>query len=1407
MKYLVKVLVWTIGLMASTAMLLAQTATVAPSTVPKGAYVNGSDGDQQFIQVITYTVGANWASIAAVPDITITLPDSMTVANWNGDANYDDEVWMTELSAATAATVTASATQIFIDITAGVPLAAEIIYITFPVATKDSSTGSQDYAIALDVLTAEATLSFAPSVTYTDTITAFTFSTYYTGNDDATSNLGDVYPAAVQNLTTAAGDFNVMPDVAAALSGATNWFGGLAAPDATDNNGEVYTYIWASQTPGLTRINNMNAHRPFDVTAIPIQPSDFDGDNTVGSPDNAVVKTYQFDGALLDEGYWFFYMTTSATGEWALAFSDSVDVRHWPYFNLATPDAGGGYDYDADNAYTPAGGLVDDAPVWLESGGTIGKDGILVSGNNFGTLEIFWDLQDLDDNATLQIFRSSYNDLEDPDSVIVSGTAPNEVVTGIGTGGNAGVEITSSLIYEEGATMSYIYDIYTDASTYEPAGTFYIYLVGNDSTNQNVYRLNLNAGTAAANAKQVTIQHYPYFAYDDVYLIDPYPLDTAIEEKLVISWGGPSGQSGVIGRDNDADGDATINFYLGAEISYANGLNSILVTGGATVINAVGMTDFTNAVATGNVVLLGSTTENLNEKYQNRFEYDLKNSSFAAADYFIVAHLVEGSDNLLVQYDDDGSVANGFGPQTPAAAVPDRTIGLVHNAYEGGTYMPVSGETITLNGEDEFQFTWNFYDADDVTSNFVHIFMAPTGTDVAAIAAGNTWTLVDGVNPADWYWITSATGQSSVGAAAGPSPASSLYTLDVSDITTDMAGTGDTPDGFYDVYYFVSWDGGMDGETFIQAGGVMRFSGSTATLNDFRLTPNKAVVSKNDTLSITVYAYQPIAKDVELLTLELNVPDTYFTVIDQGSGKPFVNEAVNLNGTELENSMVQAGGYWQLSFAEEDNAGGSQLNTAGGEAILTFDVAVTAAASGTEYIEELIAFVNSGTRLTVIVDEFGATEASTIADPAARLNVAPPGWLEGQVDLELLADDGKIVDFHVLPRGSYTPITDADFLANNGGANADGSVSITLGTDGAYTLSPIPTGEYDVLVHYDNFLDQMNNADVQIRAATPTPLDFTGGDFLYAGDIAGYDDDGDVLTLEVGDNQIGTEDITYVSTAFGSIDGMANWNINADLDQSGKVYIVDYNTIIINYGAAGRNGDGLLYKELDPAAVNGEPVARLIAVSENGPEITYALEVSGLSSLNAYALEMLVNEDWEVVGFSDGLATYGASVPLKRRSGHNLTLVSALKGRGNALRNESMELLTVTLNAKVSNPEPVSVLEVSVVDGNNSMVKALVQGDVVPTEFALEQNYPNPFNPNTTISFSLPDAGDMKLVVYNLLGQEVRILVSGIMEPGLYKAIWSGADNSGRKVSSGMYFYRLTVGNQVIATKKMVMLK
>lgn len=94
----------------------------------------------------------------------------------------------------------------------------------------------------------------------------------------------------------------------------------------------------------------------------------------------------------------------------------------------------------------------------------------------------------------------------------------------------------------------------------------------------------------------------------------------------------------------------------------------------------------------------------------------------------------------------------------------------------------------------------------------------------------------------------------------------------------------------------------------------------------------------------------------------------------------------------------------------------------------------------------------------------------------------------------------------------------------------------------------------------------------------------------------------------------------------------------------------------------------------------------------------------------------------------------------------------------------------------------------------------------LPTEFELSQNYPNPFNPTTTISFSLPAAGNVSLEVFNVLGQKVRTLVDGDMTAGLHSVEWDGRNEGGVGVSSGVYFYRIATDNNV-ETKKMMMLK
>jgi len=92
-------------------------------------------------------------------------------------------------------------------------------------------------------------------------------------------------------------------------------------------------------------------------------------------------------------------------------------------------------------------------------------------------------------------------------------------------------------------------------------------------------------------------------------------------------------------------------------------------------------------------------------------------------------------------------------------------------------------------------------------------------------------------------------------------------------------------------------------------------------------------------------------------------------------------------------------------------------------------------------------------------------------------------------------------------------------------------------------------------------------------------------------------------------------------------------------------------------------------------------------------------------------------------------------------------------------------------------------------------------GTEVPNTYALSQNYPNPFNPSTVINFSIPKAGNVKLAVYDALGNEIETILNAYEQPGNYTANFNAS-----KLSSGIYFYKL-IASDFTATKKMMLVK
>jgi hypothetical protein len=100
-----------------------------------------------------------------------------------------------------------------------------------------------------------------------------------------------------------------------------------------------------------------------------------------------------------------------------------------------------------------------------------------------------------------------------------------------------------------------------------------------------------------------------------------------------------------------------------------------------------------------------------------------------------------------------------------------------------------------------------------------------------------------------------------------------------------------------------------------------------------------------------------------------------------------------------------------------------------------------------------------------------------------------------------------------------------------------------------------------------------------------------------------------------------------------------------------------------------------------------------------------------------------------------------------------------------------------------------------------------ISSSKTPAQYSLNQNYPNPFNPITIIKYGLKKAAKINLVIYNIMGQKVKTLVSDFQSAGTKTIQWNGQNNLHQQVSSGTYIYTMSVNDELLFSRKMVLIR
>ncbi|MFA6109666.1 MAG: FG-GAP-like repeat-containing protein, partial [Candidatus Latescibacterota bacterium] len=527
-------------------------------------------------------------------------------------------------------------------------------------------------------------------------------------------------------------------------------------------------------------------------------------------------------------------------------------------------------------------------------------------------------------------------------------------------------------------------------------------------------------------------------------------------------------------------------------------------------------------------------------------------------------------------------------------------------------------------------------------------------------------------------------------------------------------------------------------------------------------------ISVGDTLKVRAFV-TPADHKIAGLSLYLTFEDSALALIlpDSASGRRPFRVATQLSGaTVLQNQLhPRSSNRIDLSLAN------LHLDP-GVEPVLLGEVWFSTA-------RDTVAFIK-------IDDEPGENRSSAVVEdvtgeyllpfiPKEPLQVAVRDYqVRGQVQLlgrGSAALPSSFSLFLVTATGDTlrSPLNDADRLKPG--------IQGALDAQGQFRLDQIPPGRYQVLAKAPTHLQGRIVGDtVTVGEAARTQLAFrwVGSDSVSHEPLPAGDANDD--------NQINLADFGVLVRYYGQTTmNQATWSRAqaADFDGDGRITTDDLFLLADYFGEVGM----ALARAARPAGIAGElsDDGQTVAVRGAGSLTGFSVRLAGTDSVGV-DLAGSVWEDREVMVW-------------QWPEGDGRRVVAALRDPGEPVNGEGV---LVQLVPAVGAPS-LQVTSAELLDAAGGVLPVILSDQVpLPTSPGLLPNYPNPFNPATTIPFVVNAQGrgpvEVRLTIYNALGQRIRTLYDGDLPPGWHRTVWDGLDDQGLAAGTGVYLCRLEVG-------------